>query len=164
MSELTNPRQTALISCRGKAKVIGVEKEKDDIITLDWHMPTSISPRMYAISIGKTRFSYELIHNSKVFVVNFMSLGHKDAVLFCGRSSGRHMNKFKESGLSMEEADNIDCCRIKEAAAFIECEVVNEIDTGDHVIFIGKVMNSDIKTRGKRIFHVTGDTFTSTVD
>jgi len=62
------------------------------------------------------------------------------------------MDKFKESGLTKEEADNIDCVRIKEAIGYHECEVVNEVDAGDHTIFIGKVVNSELKKETKRLF------------
>lgn len=63
ITTLTNPRQTVLVTCR----------DKDNIITLDWHTPLSFYPMMYAISVGKTRYSLELIRKSKCSVVNFIS-------------------------------------------------------------------------------------------
>lgn len=162
MSEITAPRQTVLVSCRGKTIVMGKEVEKDNIIALDWHMPVSFEPELYAISIGKTRFSLNLIKNSKVFVVNFMPFELKDSVLLCGTRHGEHIDKFKEAGLTKEESAKIDCPRIKEALACLECEVTAETDAGDHVIFIGKVVNSELKKQGKRIFHLTERDFTTT--
>ena len=166
MPAIIAPRQTACISCRGKVKdkFSGKEEIKDNIITIDWHMQTSFEPFLYAISIGKTRFSCSLINKSRVFVVNFTPFSYKDEVLFCGRHSGEHMDKFRESGLRKEEAEKIDCCRIKEAVAFLECEVINQIEAGDHIIFIGKVVNSEERGKEKRVFHTTGDSFTTTVD
>ena len=114
-------------------------------------MPTSFSPQLYAISVGKTRFSCKLIQKSKAFVVNFMDIKNEKEVLFCGTNSGEHIDKFKESGLTKEEAEKLDCARIKEALAYAECEVINEIETGDHIIFVGKVLTSDVKKHGKRI-------------
>ena len=78
-----------------------------------------------------------------------------DAVLFCGTVSGDHADKFAESGLTLEEAEKVDCCRIKEALGFLECEVVEEIESGDHVIFVGKILHSDHET-GKRVYHNRG--------
>ncbi|NQV09408.1 flavin reductase family protein [Candidatus Woesearchaeota archaeon] len=164
MTEITNPRQVVLITTRAKAVVMGKEKENDNIFTIDWHMPTSFSPRLYAISVGKERFSYELLKESGCFVVNFMSPEYEKEILYCGRHSGRHIDKFKESKLTKEDADNIDCPRIKEALAYIECEIINQLETGDHVIFVGKIINSVLKNKGKRLFHKTGDDFTTTID
>ena len=154
ITTLTNPRQTVLVTCRHQGK--------DNIITLDWHTPLSFLPMMYAISVGKTRYSLELIRNSKVFVVNFMSKDFEKEILFCGRHSGRDFDKFKETGLTAEEAEKIDCPRIKEALGFLECKVVREVEVGDHVLFIAKVVHSDLKKRGKRLFHLFQDKFTTT--
>lgn len=159
-----NPRQTVLITSRGTAKNRFNSKEeiKDNIITLDWHMPTSFEPFLYAISIGRTRFSYNIIKNSGIFVVNFMPYELEKEVLFCGRNSGEHIDKLKESGLTKQESEKVDCFRIKEASAYIECEVINEIEAGDHIIFIGKAINSYEKDEKKRLFHIEGDNFTTT--
>lgn len=148
------PRQTALVTCRAEGK--------DNIITLDWHMPTSFSPKLYCISVGKTRYSHEIIKKSRVFAVNFMPIELEKEVLFCGRHSGRDLDKFSQTKLEKEKCSKIDCARIKQALAFAECKVVDEMDTGDHTIFIGEVLISKIQREGRRVFHVGGDDFTTT--
>jgi flavin reductase (DIM6/NTAB) family NADH-FMN oxidoreductase RutF len=92
-----------------------------------------------------------------------MPIELKKEVLFCGRNSGEHLDKFKETGLEKQEAEKIDCPKIKQALACLECEVVNEIEAGDHVILIGKVLNMKKNKNGKRIYQVKGDKFTTTV-
>lgn len=161
-----NPRQTVLVTCRGpvKNKFSSKEEIKDNIITIDWHMPTSFEPFLYAISIGKTRFSCNIIRNSGIFVVNFMPYEFKKEVLFCGRNSGEHINKFKESGLTKEESEKLDCCIVKESIAHLSCEIIDEISAGDHIIFIGKVINSYEKDKTRRLFHIEGDDFTTTTE
>jgi flavin reductase (DIM6/NTAB) family NADH-FMN oxidoreductase RutF len=156
ITDATNPLQTILLTCRAGGK--------DNIITLDWHMPLSFEPMMFAVSIGKTRFSLELVRSSKVFVANFMGNVSEKDVLFCGRNSGRNVDKFAESGLEKEEAKTVDCPRVVQALAYLECEVAGEIETGDHIIFIGKVTHTEEKGKGKRLFHVGGDEFTTTLD
>jgi len=163
--DVAYPRQVILVTSRAEIKPkFSIKKEiKDNIMTLSWHSPVSFNPELYAVMIGKERFSYGLIHESKVFVVNFMPYKLKKEVLFCGRISGENIDKFKETGLIKEEAETIDCCRIKQALACLECEVINEIDAGDHVIFIGKVLKTVSKREEKRVFQVKGDVFTTTI-
>jgi len=156
ITTVTNPKQTILLTCRAEGK--------DNIITLDWHTILSFEPMMYAVSIGKTRFSFNLIKFSKVFVVNFMSKDFKKEVLFCGQNSGKILDKFKETGLEPEEAETIDCPKIKQALGYLECKVEKEIEVGDHVLFIAKVSKAEIKENGKRLFHLLGDKFTTTID
>ncbi|MCX8147448.1 MAG: flavin reductase family protein [Candidatus Woesearchaeota archaeon] len=162
--QIAYPRQVILVTSEAEAEIMGKRIEKSNIMAASWHMPASFEPLMYAIAVGKQRFSYELIKKSKVFCVNFMPFSLKDKVLFCGRKSGRLIDKFKESGLTPEECEKIHCKRIKEALAYIECEVINEVEAGDHVIFIGKAVNLKLKKEGKRVFQKGGDIFTTTED
>jgi len=157
MSELTDPRQVILVSSRAEMEIMGNLEVKDNIITIAWHMPVSFNPKLYAIAVGKTRFSADIIKKSKAFVVNFVPFTLKDKALICGTKSGMHIDKFKESGLTSEEGTSVDCPRIKEALAYIECEVINEVDAGDHIIFIGKMLNSDIKKGGERLLQKASD-------
>ena len=152
------PIQTVLITCRGHAEVMGRRLNKDNIITVNWHMPASFKPPLYAISIGKDRFSLGLIRSSGCFVVNFMDFSHKDAAQLCGTTTGSHTDKFRETGLSPVQADRVDCPLLGEALASLECEVIHEADAGDHVIFIGKVLGSTYAGEGNRLFH-TGNRF-----
>lgn len=156
MPEIDGPRQVILVTCR--------DKGKDNIITVAWHMPTSFNPSLYAISIGKTRFSHDMIRDSRRFCVNFMSADHKAGMAACGTVSGRSADKFKESGFGNEECGKIDCPRIKQALGFLECEVVGSHETGDHTVFIGNVLDSKTKGSGKRLFHITGSRYTTSSD
>ena len=164
ISDVTNPKQVILVSSRADIKdSFSTEaKSKDNIFTLGWHMQVSHVPPLYAISAGKERYSTRLIQESKVFVVNFMDMKFKDEVLYCGTNRGEHIDKFKETGLEKEEAEKIECPRIKQASGYLECKVINEIDAGDHIIFIGEVLKMDVKKQGKRIFQKGGNVFITT--
>lgn len=153
MSEISDPRHTVLVTCR--------DKGKDNVITLSWHSPVSFSPELYCIMVAFPRFSHDLIKKSKVFCVNFMSIDDEEKVMFCGTKSGKDTDKFEEVAFGKEKCRKIDCPRIKEALGYIECKVVNAVKAGDHTIFIGEVVNSELKREGKRILQ-DGAGFTTT--
>src|SRR3989338_5418406 len=152
MPSIYNPRQVILVTSRAEIEIIGKDVVKEDIITLSWHMPVSFDPAIYAIAIGKSKFSSKLIQKSGVFAVNFIPKELEKQALFCGTHHGEHMDKFKESKLTKEESEKIDCPRVKEALAYLECELINTVEAGDHYIFIGKVINSAEIKQGKRLF------------
>lgn len=164
MFRIFNPRQTVLVSVTAEIELMGKKIEKNNLIALDWHMPLSFDPMLYAISVGKNRFSLELIRNAGVFAINFMSYLHKDKVLECGRKTGYKIDKFNEIGFHALNCDKIDCVRVGEALAHMECEIINEIEAGDHILFIGKVVYSKEHKKGKRLFHLYKDDFTTTED
>ena len=156
LPEIDGPRQVILVTCRHDGK--------DNIITIAWHMPTSFHPSLYAISVGTTRFSHDMIKDSGVFCVNFMPADQKMGMEACGSVSGRETDKFDVSGFEKEECEKIDCPRIKQSLGFLECEVVGSIETGDHTIFIGKGLFSKSTGTGKRLFHITGSNYTTSSD
>jgi len=151
MSGLTGARQVVLVTSR--------YKDKDNIIALAWHTRTSFEPELYAVSVGKTRFSCGMIEKSKCFCVNFMPASLKKEIVHCGSCSGRTHDKFAETKLQKEECEKINCPRIKKALAYAECSVFKEVDTGDHFIFIGKVLKSKVLKKGKRLYHIEGNKF-----
>ncbi len=157
------PRQVILVSTRGNAELLGKTYSKDNVLTVTWHMPMSFDPKLYGISIGKNRFSRMLIDDSRVFALNFMAYGTQDKVLYCGRNSGAAVDKFEGAGLTKEECSHIDCCRIKEASAQMECEVIDRFEVGDHIVYVGKVIKEHTNDDRKRLLYVGGDKFTSTL-
>ncbi|MFQ6010016.1 MAG: flavin reductase family protein [Candidatus Aenigmatarchaeota archaeon] len=154
ITTLTNPRQVVLITSRWKGK--------DNVMTADWHMPLSFGPMMYAVAIGKTRYSLELIRKSGCFVVNFIPKEMEKQAVYCGYHTGKDKDKFKASGLGKEESESIDCPRIKGALACLECKVEEEKEVGDHILFIVSVSATKFVKRGLRLFHLWGKNFTTT--
>jgi len=162
MREAVHPRQVVLVSVRGSAEALGKEVHRDNIITLAWHTPLSFDPEMYGICVGKNRFSYKLIKQSRAFAVNFASHDMKDPAVYCGTSTGANVEKFDRPDITKQECEKIDCPCIAEAVAVLECELVEEVETGDHVFFIGKVLRSDVRDDKARLFHCGADQFTTT--
>jgi len=58
--------------------------EKESIITLSWGGTSSSDPPYVSIAIRKARFSYNLIKNSKEFVINIPTSEMLTQVEFCG--------------------------------------------------------------------------------
>jgi len=132
---LIHPMHTVLVSCAGKNR-------KSNIITLAWVMPTSINPPLVAVSIAPRRHSYKLIEETKEFVVNIPTMDILKETLFCGRKSGKILNKFKETGLTASRSRKIRTPIIRECVAHLECKLHSQFKTGDHTIFIGEIVEA----------------------
>ena len=160
-----NPRQMILVSCRGSAEIIGIEKEKDSVFATSWHTPVSFNPPRYAVVVSKKMdFAIKLIRSSEVFVVNFVPFELREEIVKCGEISGEHNDSFKYCGLTMAEAVKIDCGAVQESVGFLECRILKEDDAGDHVLFVADIVHSEFKDKlRKRLFHVDKDEFTTTV-
>ncbi|MGD8565153.1 MAG: flavin reductase family protein [Candidatus Bathyarchaeota archaeon] len=161
---LIHPMHTVLLSC---APTNGTP----NIITLAWAMPASINPPLVAVSIAPGRYSYGLIEETKEFVINIPTMKILKETFFCGRKSGKNINKFKETGLTPEPAKKVLPPIIKECIAHLECKLYDLFKAGDHVITVGRVVdayaNEDMFTKtynlekARLIYHLGGKRFTT---
>lgn len=115
---------------------------KPNIIPVAWTMPTSFNPPLIAISIALTRYSYKLIKDSREFVINIPTKKLVNIIDYLGSVSGKDVDKFKESKLTALPAKKVKPPLIGECAAHIECKVESTLNTGDHTIFVGKVVSA----------------------
>lgn len=155
-------------------KIVCLITAKENIITLAWTTAISFNPPIFGVSIGPTRYSHKLIEESGEFGVNLPTMDIVDKVLFCGRNSGRKINKFEKTGLTPILAKKINVSLIKECVANFECKVIDTQKYGDHTLFVGKVVAARCeedkyllnKTRLKieeleLVYHLGGDLFIS---
>ena len=130
--------------------VIAIAKDpqgKYNPITLGWIMPTSNQPPMFAISVAFARHSYEAIRGAREFVISYPSVDMAKDALFHGTKSGRDMDKLAECGTAVQPASKIDCVLLSEAVANFECVLDGELESGDHAIFSGRVVQAHIHTK-----------------
>ncbi|MHA1299780.1 MAG: flavin reductase family protein, partial [Candidatus Helarchaeota archaeon] len=160
-----DPRHTVLVTT--------IDNEgKPNIITLAWTMCVSFKPSIVAISIAKNRYSLKLLQQVEEFVINVPSREIIKEVLYCGRNSGKNVDKFKETSLTALPAKNVQPPIIKECVGFLECQVIKKEQVGDHTVFFGKVLNSYVKKeysiekkgydleKVQLIYHLGGNSFT----
>jgi flavin reductase (DIM6/NTAB) family NADH-FMN oxidoreductase RutF len=159
---LLHPMHTVLVTSIGKSG-------NTDIITLAWVMPTSINPPLVALSISPRRHSHSLILETKEFVVNIPTMDILNETFLCGSVSGRDHDKFKESGLTAIQAKRVKPPIIKECVAHLECKLHSQLQTGDHTVLVGEVVEAyadkdafkrtyDLE-KAEMIFHMGGDKF-----
>lgn len=170
--EIPLEKANRILNIGGVVLVTVKYEEKDNITPIAWNTPVSKEPPLIAVAIGPERFIYELIQKSKEFAVNLPTLEILEEVYFCGKNSGRDVNKFEKTGLTREKAKFISAPLIKECIANLECKVDGIYPTGDHHLIIGRVLRAiveeevfdeylkvDLKT-AKTIHHLGGSMFT----
>ena len=131
---------------------------KHNPITLGWIMLTSHEPPMMAISIGRTRYSLEAVRHAREFVVSFPSSAMASETSLFGTKSGRDLDKLAAAGVKTQPASVIDSVLLADAVANFECKLVSELETGDHVLFVGQVVAAHAnEDRSVRRLYSLGD-------
>ncbi len=117
--------------------------EKSNIITVAWTGILNTDPAMVYISVRPSRYSYNLIKESKEFAINLTTESLVYKTDWCGVKSGANVDKFKEMKLTKEKANFIKCPLIKESPVSLECKVENIVNLGSHTMFIARVLSID---------------------
>lgn len=162
---LLHPFNATLVTCQGKDGT-------PNALAIAWIMPVSVNPPMLVFAINKERHSYRLLEQTREFVVNIARFGLARQVLYCGRKSGKDVDKFKETGLTAGKAKRVKAPIINECVAHVECRVTETIPKGDHILVMGEVLAAyagkeafkglyDLK-QFKPLLHLGNDVFTTT--
>lgn len=117
--------------------------EKSNIITVAWTGIINTNPAMVYISVRPERYSYNLIKESKEFVINLTNKDLVKATDWCGCRSGEKYDKFREMKLHKEKANFVKCPLIKESPVSVECKVKEIKELGSHHMFIAQVLSID---------------------
>lgn len=119
------------------------DMKKSNIMTVAWTGIINTNPAMCYISVRPERYSYNLIKESKEFVINLTNEKLAYATDWCGVKSGKNVDKFKEMKLTKEKANHVKCPIIKESPVAVECRVKEIVELGSHHMFIAEVLSID---------------------
>lgn len=125
----------------GVTVVTTFDKENNPVgLTVNSFASVSLDPLLILWSIDKRSKSLPDFTNSKKFAVNILA---SDQEKLCFLFSSKEVDRFGQCDWQHSESQLPILANV---ASVLECETVQEIEAGDHVILIGKVhkvMNTD---------------------
>lgn len=133
------PLPAVMVSCG--------DEESANIVTVAWTGTICTNPPMTYISLRPSRYSYDIIKRTGVFVINLTTEALVRATDFCGVKSGRDLDKFAEMGLTIERDEETQCPMILESPVSIVCETVEIKELGSHHMFIANVKSVYVDER-----------------
>lgn len=118
----------------GVTVVTWFDQEGKKGITVNSFTSVSLEPPLALISIDKKAKSYTQLQN-KPFTINVLAADQEAiAWQFAGR---------EQEGLTIPWSEDGDSPSIIGSAAYFKCKPWQEYDAGDHVLFIGEIIEFD---------------------
>lgn len=103
-------------------------------------MQITSDPATVAISINHNNYTNKCIMESGHFAVSILSEQSDPSIIGTfGFQSGKDVNKF--DSVPFEIFGNLPI--VKDACAFLSCEVIDKMETDTHTIFLGKVLDAE---------------------
>ena len=107
--------------------------------------PLSHDPPLVGLAVHPTRHTHDMIKASEAFALNIPSRDLLDHCQYLGSVSGRELDKLQLTKLPTFGARRIDAPLLEGCVGYLECSVEDAYPTGDHTLFVGKVIAAQVE-------------------
>lgn len=128
----------------GITVVTGNFEEETYGMTVNAFMSVSLNPKLITVSIGNNAFLYNKLQNLDRFGVSVLKESQKDL----SKIYARQMEKGKD--IIFESLDGAPV--IKGSMVTLSCQVCDTVKAGDHMLYIARVMDLQIKEGNPLIY------------
>ena len=135
------------------------DKNKCNTMTVSWGgVGVLWGKNVVYIFIRDSRYTKEFIDNGEFFSMSFFNEKYRDALSYCGKESGRNVDKFKGAGLTPafrhnipypDEANLVLLCRKMAAVpitedTFVDPQIMPKwySDNDMHVMYVGEIIEA----------------------
>ncbi len=130
--------------------------DKEDAVLASWVNQCAFDPPALTVSLGVTRPARLLVEASGTFIINVLGKENNDLM--------KHFFKSPEPGESVFEglktAEGIGGAKIlKDAVSYLECELVDQAHTGDHILYVGEIVGGRTLKGGDPATHIRDNGF-----
>jgi flavin reductase (DIM6/NTAB) family NADH-FMN oxidoreductase RutF/rubredoxin len=124
------------------------EKNRGNGFVSNTVFQVSAEPVKFAVCCNKNNYTAEFIKRYKAFSVSVLGQNvSSDLIGSFGYKTGREFNKM--TGRSIRFGDTGVPILLDESLAFFEFRLLETIDAGTHLIFIGELLNAEILDNNK---------------
>ncbi len=109
--------------------------------TGSWITQCSMKPPRIALGVRHETHSFECIQKTKVFSVNFLAKEDKKIFEQFFKATPSDGNRFGELKFTLKATDTPI---LEKAVSYLECRVVDIVDSGDHSIVIGDIVGAEV--------------------
>jgi len=145
-----------------------LQKGRSNVMTMSWHTVMEFEPPFVGCIISARNFSYAALSRTQQCVLNIPTVEIASAVVGCGNTSGRKIDKFTKFGLTPVKAATVEPPLIAECYANFECRVADTRLRNRYNFFVLEVLRAwivpsvrnprTLHHRGRGVFMVAGET------
>jgi flavin reductase (DIM6/NTAB) family NADH-FMN oxidoreductase RutF len=127
--------------CYGVAVITAKSGSEINGMAASWFSRVSGRPYLVMVAVSRKNYSLEIISNGNIFAINILGKDQIELGRHFGKQSGRDVDKFASIPY---ESHKTGAPILKNCIAFLDCCVIKSIPVGDHILFIGEVVEAKI--------------------
>ncbi len=111
-------------------------------MTLNWAMQVSLEPKQIGVGVLKTAFTHELVVEGGAFSLNVLARDDRALVRKFVKPVAVDLGAGTLNGIPFHDGTSTGTPVLDDAVAWVECLLRQAVDTGDHTLFIGEVVDA----------------------
>jgi flavin reductase (DIM6/NTAB) family NADH-FMN oxidoreductase RutF len=115
-------------------------------MTVNWIIQSSFEPPLIALAVESDSHSRQVIEAAGAFAVNVYETGEREFAGSLGRTYAKHPDKI--TGLDTKPGPATGSPLLNNALAWVECKIISQTASGDHILFIAEVVEVGINREG----------------
>jgi 3-hydroxy-9,10-secoandrosta-1,3,5(10)-triene-9,17-dione monooxygenase reductase component len=121
--------------------------------TVSWATPVSFDPPQYLIAVDRLHYSVSILRSTRNFTINFLREGQERiSAHFAAQSM---LGEDKLEPLATREATTGSAV-LSDSLAWVDCELAAVHEAGDHVLFVGRVVEAGVHAEGRPLMTHAG--------
>lgn len=115
-------------------------RDRLNVMTQSWHTMMDFEPPLIGCVVSEANYSYEALNRTRECVISIPTAELARAVVGCGNTSGRTLDKFAAFGLTALPGSRVAAPRIAECRADLECRVLDTRLKSRYEFFVLQVL------------------------
>ena len=121
------------------------DKKRQNAFVATTAMQVTAEPAKMIVACNKENFTANLIRQTKAFSVSVMKQTYKSTTIGTfGFRSGKDFDKFEHCNEFIFGKTTQTPIVLEDSMAWFECKLVDEVDVGTHILFVGEVLDAQI--------------------
>jgi flavin reductase (DIM6/NTAB) family NADH-FMN oxidoreductase RutF len=116
--------------------------ERRNAMTLNWASQVSFDPKWLGIGVERTAFTHELVEAARVFTLNLVDREDRAIVRKFTKPVDVDLDARTLNGFAYLDAPVTSAPVLAQAVAYLECEVRQAVEVGNHTLFLGEIVNA----------------------
>ena len=113
-----------------------------NVMTMSWHTMIDFDPPLIGLIVSNRNYSFTTLKETKECVINIPTVKLAKAVVGCGNTSGRKINKFKRFGLTQVPASLVAPPLIDECYVNLEVRVIDSKMVEKYNLFVVQLVKA----------------------
>lgn len=119
------------------------------MMTTNWAIQLAKEPKVIGVSVEATAVTHELIQTGRCFTLSLLERAERGAVRRFVKPADHDVSARTLNGYGYTDAPVSGAPVLELAHAYLDCAVEREVELGTHTLFIGEVVDAELRGEGE---------------